>query len=274
MAIPLKEGVKPGDAAAGLAQRATEARNLSTSTAGARLYIYVNQYLQWVGMAESALRSVFVDSNIWNGLYSESYWQIRLLHEESPRAIELVSHELTWQAEMLDGWTDRLKKLSDRLEAAPGLITVVDTNVLLHYEPPAQVDWTKVVDSVQVRLVLPLRVVEELDEKKYAGRVDLADRSRRLLSHLRSVLEPTKGAPCELRFGVTIEVPIDDEPRRRPMDADQEILDTCREFRSGGQRVVLVTGDAGMCLRAVAQSTEVTDMPERYLRRKPSPESL
>jgi predicted ribonuclease YlaK len=97
--------------------------------------------------------------------------------------------------------------------------------------------------------VLPRRVVEELDQKKYTARDDLADRTRRLLSQLPTQLVPTKGGPAPLRDGVTIEIPVDDEPRARTLDGDQEVLDTCRELRSCGQRFVLVTGDTGMTMR-------------------------
>ena len=78
----------------------------------------------------------------------------------------------------------------------------------------------------------------------------------------------TAGGPVALRDGVTIEIPVDDEPRSVTLDADHEILDVCRELRSGGQRVVIVTDDTGMTCRAWAQSTEVMSMPET-LRNKP-----
>ena len=59
---------------------------------------------------------------------------------------------------------------------------------------------------------------------------NLADRARRLLSQLRAQLAPTAGGPVHIRERVTIEVPVEDGPRRRTIDADFEILETCREF--------------------------------------------
>jgi predicted ribonuclease YlaK len=97
--------------------------------------------------------------------------------------------------------------------------------VLLNFLPPAQVDWPAVIATSPVRLVLPVRVIEELDEKRYIARDDLADRARRLLSQLRAQLALSAGGPTFLREAVTIEVPVDDEPRQRTLDADQEILD-------------------------------------------------
>jgi len=61
---------------------------------------------------------------------------------------------------------DDLKQRLERARAAPGAITVIDTNVLLHHQLPDSVAWREVVGQESVRLVIPLRVIEELDEKK------------------------------------------------------------------------------------------------------------
>jgi hypothetical protein len=241
-------------------------------SAGQSLQIHQTSYLAWDGTAESQLRNIFLDPTTWEHLYGERYWRIRDLSQDSPRWMELIKHEAGLQATWLEELSDRLKRLSDRLVADPGQLTVLDTNVLLHFQPPEHVDWTTVINAPQVRLVLPLRVVEELDEKKYTARDDLADRARRFLGQLRTQLAPSVGGPTLLRSGVTIEVPVEDGPRRRPLDADQEILDVCRELQLDGRPVVLVTDGAGMTLRGSAQGLRVVAMPEQYLRRKPKPD--
>jgi hypothetical protein len=38
----------------------------------------------------------------------------------------------------------RLEKLADRLADGPGILAVLDANVLLHFDPPAQVNWLEV----------------------------------------------------------------------------------------------------------------------------------
>jgi PIN domain len=82
------------------------------------------------------------------------------------------------------------------------------------------------------------------------------------------------GAPGQLRPGVTIEVPIDSGPRVRPVDADEEILATCREFRQlTGREVTLVTGDTSMRMRAQARAIAVVKVPERYERKRTSSDS-
>jgi PIN domain len=269
MVPALRDGIRPGDADRRLRETAVQGRNVVGGSAGRAVSIHQNSYLAWVSTAEAQLRNVFVDPVAWEHLYDERHWQIYGLTQGSPRAIELINTAASVQATWLDELADRVKRLAERLTTAPGQLTVVDTHVLLRFLPPDQVDWPTVVGAPTVRLVLPLRVVEELDEKKYTARDDLADRARRLLSQLRTHLAPTAGGPTSLRSGVTIEVPVDDEPRRRTVDADQEILDTCRELRSGGQSVVLVTDDTGMTLRAISAGLRVVAMPEEYLRRRP-----
>lgn len=269
MALNLKDGATPARAADQLQSCADQGRDIAGGAAGQVVAVHANTYLTWINRAEIELRNVFVDPATWLPLRSEAYWKIRELREDSVRAIELINAEIGRQAERIEGYILRCKKLDHQLTAAPGVLTVLDTHVMLHFEPPAEVNWVDVVGVPQVRLVLPLRVVEELDEKKYAGRGDLADRARRLLSQLRAQLAVTSGGPVLIRDGVTIEIPVDDDPRRRTLDADQEILDVCRELRSGGQRVVLVTDDTGMTCRAWALSIEVLSMPEIYLRLKP-----
>jgi predicted ribonuclease YlaK len=114
-------------------------------------------------------------------------------------------------------------------------------------------------------------VIEELDAKKYAQRRDLADRARRILPQLLRVVG-TGGSPGELRDGVTIEVPVDPGLRRRPADADEEVLSTCHELQQlTGRDITLVTADTGMRLRAQAHGLVVLTMPETYERQRPVP---
>jgi hypothetical protein len=110
--------------------------------------------------------------------------------------------------------------------------------------------------------------VEELDEKKYTARERLGTTARNTLRQLWNQLEPTAGRPAIIRANVTIEVPIDEGPRERPLDADREVLDTCQLFTNTGSKNLLVTADTGLSLRAVAAGVRVVRMPERYLRKK------
>jgi hypothetical protein len=53
----------------------------------------------------------------------------------------------------------------DLLSATSGTIAVLDTNILLQYEEPLKVPWRKVLGVRSVRLIVPQRVVEELEPR-------------------------------------------------------------------------------------------------------------
>jgi hypothetical protein len=271
--VRLRAGLRPADAAARLLDVANGARNIGWAAAGRTFATHQNDYLSWVRAAKIQLGNVFTDPNAWEELSGTAYWAIQGATESSARPIELVNDEVERQAARLEAMAEALTRLADRAAAGPGTPAVLDTHVLLHFQPVEQVNWSEVIGEPQVRLDIPLRVIEELDEKKYTARDELADRARGVLSHLRSVMSATAGAPTSLRTGLTIEVPIDDGPRSRGVDADQEILDTCRDLRAAGPAAYLVTDDTGLTLRAQAAGLLVVAMPERYLRRRPVPSS-
>jgi hypothetical protein len=273
--LHVRERTHLADAARRFRECAIQGSNLVGSSAGQPERLHVTTYLNWTTATELQLRNVFTELDIVNHLRSAAYWAIRNPTYQDFRVIELVNAEATEQAAWLEALAGQLMKLDERLRAAPGTITVVDTNVLLHYQRPDQIDWPSVIGADQVRLVIPLRVIEELDEKKYAVRKDdLPDRARRLLSQLWTRLALSAGAPVDLREKVTIEVPVDDGPRLRTFDADQEILDSCEQLRNVGEPVVLVTGDTGMSLRASALRLRVIRMPDDYLRNRPMPDAV
>lgn len=117
--------------------------------------------------------------------------------------------------------------------------------------------------------MIPLRVIEEIDAKKYARRPDFAKRARNLLPSLERLTGPS-GEPGALTDGVTIEVPVEAGPRERAVDADEEILDECLELGQFlGQAVTLVTGDTAMRLRARALKIDAAALPDDYLRAGP-----
>jgi hypothetical protein len=223
-------------------------------------------YVRWVESTQKQLDNVFPDLALVHQLRTTGYWAIRDSYHQAFRVSDLISTEVKEQVRWLQALIDRLRRIQGRLDAATGRPTVLDTNVLLHYEPPWHVKWPTVVREQEVRLVLPLRVVEELDEKKYTSRGDLADRARGLLSQLWQRLGESAGGPVHLRENTTIEVPVEEGRRERSWDADEEILESCEQLRNVGRAPILVTGDTAMKLRGKARRLDVMPMPDRYRR--------
>jgi hypothetical protein len=273
--LHLRDGVTPAYAAQILRDRELLSGNLGAIGGGPAVAKQLRDgYTEWVEDTEAHLASLTLDADVLTMLHTERYWHIRAMDEATTRPWPLVDAEVRTQAGALDRLARDLSERAARATAAPGWLTVIDTNILLHYQLPSDIPWTELVREPAVRLVVPLRVVEELDAKKYARRDNLADRARRILPWLKRVVGPA-GAPGELRPFVTIEVPTDPGPRQRPLDADEEILEGCEELRQfSGRSVTLVTGDIGMVLRAEARAISVVQMSEEYASRRPSAPDL
>lgn len=102
----------------------------------------------------------------------------------APLAEPLIGLEAGRQAaalrRLVSGVT-ALRALRDR----KGVPVVLDTNVLMHYHRPDRVLWAEAIGCAPVRLVLPICVLDELDNKKYADsdrmsrRADMAVRALR-----------------------------------------------------------------------------------------------
>jgi rRNA-processing protein FCF1 len=267
--LQLKQGVGPQAATTVLRELVMAARNVPSASGGGRSSALRDAYLNWAETAESQLSALTHDVALVTMLQTPRFWQIRALDEPSTRPWPLVDAEIRLQTTVLERLADDLDERVRRLGSAAGHLTVLDTNILLQYLPPDGIPWTEVLGHPRVRLIVPLRVIEELDAKKYAPRRDLADRARRILPTLESAVG-RDGAPRELRAGVTIEVPVDAVPRGRPEDADEEILSVCHELQQlTGSDLTLVTADTALRLRAQAQGLRVLTLPAKYERPRP-----
>jgi rRNA-processing protein FCF1 len=204
-------------------------------------------------------------------LFTPHYWQIRSIESDArlvsdPRAWQSVDSEVRRQLDRLGLLLDDLNARLGRLAHPGAHLAVLDTNVLMHYQPIDQIPWPDVLGLTPVRLVIPLRVIEEIDAKKYARRDEFAQRARELLPSLERLLGPA-GQPGQIAGGVSVEVPVDDGPRFRPDDADEEILETCRELSQfSRQPVSLITGDTGIRLRAQVLGITAARPPHKYRR--------
>src|SRR5580658_2404746 len=177
--IRLRPAVNPTDAARMLRDQAGPV-SLGGAVVNAGQHI-VNQYVSWVSTTENVLRSLLLAPDL-GALHTARYWNIRehlRVEPSAGRLHELVVDEGSWQAERLKAIASDLDDLSSRLAAgAPtATLAVVDTNVFLHCHPLETFDSTFVARG-PVRVVVPIRVIEELDDKKRDRNKDLADRAR------------------------------------------------------------------------------------------------
>jgi hypothetical protein len=255
--LRLQPGVQPEQAMTVLEERIIALRNLPGSVTNTGPYYPIGRrdaYVSWVEDTEINLENLTQDRAVLELLHTARYWEIRNLHFQSARPVPLIDSEERWQRDALERLRGGLSARITRARGAPGHIAVLDSNVLLHHLLPDQVDWQAATERPQVRLILPLRVVEELDSKKYGPSDRLRERARRLLPKLEQLVG-AGGAPAEISEGTTLEVMIEVGRRFRPIDADEEILDACtelRQFSGQAEDITLVTGDTAMRMRAEA----------------------
>jgi hypothetical protein len=159
-----------------------------------------------------------------------------------------------------------------KLAARPGLPVVYDTNMLNHWRQPGDVLWRDVFKAqgehvLLTRLVIPLRVIDELDRQKY-GQGDLANKAATAIRYLERVLKDTlPGQPIQLREGATLEVWVNTDDRGS--DADLSILRCAADLdnlhQDTGARVL--TDDVGMRLRAQQMGLKALRLPQDYRKR-------
>ena len=223
----------------------------------------VEAYLSWVHGAERLLCATFTDVPL-ERLYTDRFWQLSRTNPAPLRWAEMVGLERErqkeWLQELLDRVRERRKHFGDEIPTG-----VLDSNSLLHHHPPDQIRWDEVIGS-PARLVVPLRVVQELDDKKASNSKPLRQRAAK---RLRQLAGYTLGDGAHVvRPGVGIELiaSLDLDPiveRRPPIPADVAILDTCAALATydGGGAVYLVTGDLAMQVQAEARGIAVKLMP-------------
>jgi predicted ribonuclease YlaK len=160
------------------------------------------------------------------------------------------------------------------MNVAPGCAIVVDSNVLLQCRRPDELGWKAEVGET-ARLMLPLRVVEEVDSKKYGSSPRLTRVARSLLPWIDGLFVDGNTGPVPLRPGeATIELLLSDRPRHRPEDADEEVLDVAHDVRHLAGRVKIMTGDTAMRVRAKSEGLDVLVIPDGWRRpQAPDPAS-
>jgi hypothetical protein len=272
----LRHPVQPDHALAVLNERISALDNLLMDGRNPDALIRTrDNYLTWVEETEIKLSELTDDHAVVEELHTARYWEIRRLVPSDARPVPLIDGERRAQRDGLHGMCEKLEMHVGRARSAPRHITVLDTNSLLHYQLPDSINWPEVVGHEKVRLVIPLRVVEELDAKGYTESGKLRDRARALIPKLDARIGPM-GSPTALNPPTTtIEVPVEfslGAPRVKPGDADEEILFTCRElWQLSGQEggVTLITGDIAMRVRAEALGgIRPVTLPDKY-RREP-----
>lgn len=238
----------------------------------------VRTYVRWVGDAERRLFAAFAEPDVAGGLHTARYPAILDLIGAPPggAAISVLYQEIEYQHARLAELADKLSKVMLLANHPGDELLVYDTNGLMHYQPPNRIKWSAVVDrTADVRVVVPLCVIYELDHKTYTGSEKMAAKARAAVKALRQITDgAAPGRPVVLRhpdtavtLGATFEVWVDETGHQRLPQTDDEIIDRA-VFLEGitGKRVRVITRDMNMSLRADAAGMGTIELPDEYLK--------
>jgi rRNA-processing protein FCF1 len=260
-----------------LNQRITDSQQVTDTSGqeGAR-----PAYLTWIDTTQQHLRTIFADTELESSLLSRGYWPICGLAGQFVQQVELLNRlireELVFQvghpgiSDDLGGCLGQasahLRELT-HLGSREGHICVPDTNALLHYTRFDQLDWAGLIEEPIARLVIPITVVDELDDKKYARREEFQQRARELVALIdRYVTSSPPDGYSEVRAGTTVEVLPDERGHIRVPSNDQEILERCEFLQQmTGNLVMLITGDSGMRIKAQSRGIGVLKLSDEYM---------
>lgn len=224
--------------------------------------------MDWAHRAESQLRSIYADPAVAEGLFTPRFWRIAE-GAVLDRMGQLVSAEIMLQVERLMSLVEQLRTYTQWGDR-PGAIVVVDTNILLHYQRIDLIRWSQVVGESQVRLVIPLLVLDELDDKRYLGSERIRERARSATAPLdERHAEVAELGFAQLTDSTTLEYLLDEDGHGRRSNPDEELLDRAEFLHViAGRPVNLVTADRGLRVRAAAGRTGVRPllMPEEWAR--------
>jgi hypothetical protein len=227
-----------------------------------------DQYVLWATRTEQELHS-FLRPEDAAALFSNPQHRDVCSMPAGTQLLALVNAEVNAKADTFRELADQLKATRDRMRRAPGVPVLPDSNILLHCQRPDSIAWKPVLGD-NARLLLPLRVIEELDMKKYSDSGRLARAARDLLPWIEAHFPQGDKGPVAIRDTATLEILLAERPRYRPDDADEEILDVAHEVQHmTGARVVFLTNDTGARLRGISESLEVLRPPRAWLRQMP-----
>ena len=226
----------------------------------------VQNYLLWAENAEVQLRAYYRDRDVARGLHTERYWRIRSITDTTPRPHPLIAAEVDDQELSLTLLREQLVHYQGLLSPrASERFVILDTNVLIHGKQFHEVQWDSQFEEKDVRILMPLVIVDELDSLKNKSVPGAAGVLRDLDRFL-----PTDGALTLTQIRSRVRLQLIDEPlgHARLSNADDEIVQQASYFASiSDAPVTIITQDRGMRVRAEAAGLDVLMLPG-WLKRK------
>ena len=146
----------------------------------------------------------------------------------------------------------------------------VDTNLLIHYQPIEELDWSKIVSGKDFTILIPLKVVRELDNHKHSHKNFVQKQSRKILPKLYKYLDDKSNLPENLDIKILEEDPPENVFKNNNLNTnindDDEIIASIIHYRSTNDidDISLITADYGMLLKARNYNINAVKIPDKY----------
>ena len=244
----------------GLRDAAREAGNVHGSAAGRGWGEVQAAYRRWAQDTETTLALQLSPADLEAILHTKRYWAIQTMLAGNEALLPLIFFEVDERKRELEATAKALQRIRDRWSHRPGTIMVPDTNLFLEYSQTFDyIDWRTAGGSrAETHVVIPLVVVDQLDQLKRTGRDQAKKRAQWTLRRLNQLLPHNPANRVRLReyegepwATVWLEVLVDDPEHMRLADADAEIVDRAQYLAAVSERPVkLLSQDLGLHLRA------------------------
>jgi PIN domain len=227
-------------------------------------------YFRWVGDAERRLTNQVRRSDIERLFHTPRYWALAQMAEEPanyPCATnEMLNLEMEQRVDELQAIRDDLERQIARWSIL-GHFAVPDTGVFVNHESKIRdIDWAPLLGSRSepVHLLLPIAVVDELDDLKEHQASHVRWRAGHTLGVLTELFRASPDGQPELRprdpididkaipsGPVTIQVLLDPPGHVRLPITDDEIIARALAVQPlVGRPIAILTYDNGMAFRA------------------------
>ena len=215
-------------------------------------------YLRWSNDAVLRLATMVRPRDLQLLVTSERYWILQAL-DPATRADTLggfVDLEIGDRARVLRASLESLEWERNRWQSRRGALVIADTNVFVHHEREfTDLPWSDLVYARDgVHLVIPILVVDELDNLKRSGKEAVRTRARVTLRRLDELVRPeqlvTLQPPSGFNGAVTAELLSEEVDHVRLTRADSELAGIALDVqRVAGRPVTVITSDVGMKYR-------------------------
>ncbi|MFG1760646.1 PIN domain-containing protein [Micromonospora echinofusca] len=230
--------------------------------------VAASSYLMWAEKAEHRLLATYQSFAIPRQLHSDRYWRIRSMDTLTSRPMPLIAAEIEMQKRHLAELLAQLRHYSSMLALpAEHWIIVPDTNVYVHGRLFHEVEWHREIGARRASIVMPLVVLDELDRIKDRD-PEFGRRARSVLRALDRITADKEWlTPIQLRQNVWLQLVDEPAGHHRQQGQDDEIVRQSGYFAQlNGGRLILLTRDRGMRLRAQAAGLTSRTLPEHLER--------